>query len=86
MPQLPTPTPTLYARWTHTKVLGQIEPTMRFSLRAGAKGTGEELGAVQYWMDSARSMEEADTICLHIEARARADGYAILPDLAAIEA
>lgn len=71
----------MHARWTHTRVLGQIEPTMRLALRAGTKGTGKELGAVQYWTESDRSMDEAHRICLCIEADVRAAGYTILPDM-----
>ena len=67
------------ARWTHRRVAG-IEPTMRLALRIGTHGTGREIGAVQYWMHSDRSMVEADRISAHIEADARAEGYTILPD------
>ena len=53
---------------------------MRLALRAGTHGTGAELGAVQYWIKSDRSRDEADRICMHIESRARQSGYTILPD------
>ena len=70
------------ARWTHRRVRG-IEPTMRLALRIGTAGTGHELGAVQYWIDSGKSMEEADRIASRIEEDARAAGYTILPDVEA---
>lgn len=68
------------ARWTHTRIRGAIAPTMRVALRVGTQGTGRELGAVQYWLYSKRSLDEATRICEDIEARAREDGYTILPD------
>lgn len=67
------------ARWTHRRVR-DIEPTMRLELRKGTHGTGEVLGAVEYWMESAKSMDEADRIAQRIEEEARAQGYTILPD------
>lgn len=72
------------ARWTHTRIQA-IEPTMRVALRAGTQGTGTELGAVQYWSNSTKSMDEADRICGRIEADARTQGYTILPDADQIE-
>ena len=74
------------ARWTHARVRPAIEATMRLSLRVGTKGQGRELGAVQYWMQSDRSMDEADRICMRIEADARAHGYVVLQDADAVSA
>ena len=67
------------ARWTYTRVRG-IVPTIRAALRAGTHGTGQELGACEYWPDSNKSQEDADRICAGIEADARAAGYTILPE------
>ena len=55
------------ARWTHARITPAIEPTIRLALRVGARGTGQELGAVQYWSRSTRSMDEADRIAACID-------------------
>ena len=70
----------MFARWTQSRVPGQIQPTMRLALRVGALGKGKIIKSVQYWTESDRSRDEAESVCLRIEEDAKAQGYIVLPD------
>lgn len=51
--------------------------TIRYALRAGAKGKGHELGAYSSW-DNPRAEEASEPYALRIERKAREAGYEIL--------
>lgn len=70
------------ARWVVTH---PAEPTtcytLRYTLRAGAKGRGQRLSPrIECWPRSHKSMALCDELCAAYEEKARALGYTIIAE------